>query len=409
MRSALFSGQQRTRVSSANILTFLLTFLLVGISVPPIQGQSSPGVNFSVNPTIFAAGQASSAFLCVSGQSIGGLAVNKGDTFVFSFGASIGTLTSAGTVMVSSSTLASTNFSASIDAAAHAVIIMYNGSAGTLNFGDTICVQTNFTGATATGTGDVYFGSRFTQTVNGKSPFTTVSIVDFPTGPAGITGPQGAPGGRGATGATGATGVTGPAGLTGATGPTGPTGSTGATGATGPAGVTGPTGVTGLTGGTGATGPTGPTGATGATGMTGTTGMTGATGAISPAFAYVYQTTAETFSSLEFVSFNNAGFVGGIAYAPQKLTVTLAGVYKVTYTVNSASTNTGWGVFVNGVLQEGSAYGFASGSGTGQVTILLNAGDFVSLGNLISPSDVTPPSNISGDVACASLLIEKLN
>jgi hypothetical protein len=274
-----------------SILAALLALLLVGLSAPSALSQAgASNVNFSINPTLFAAGQASSAFLCVSASSIAPLTLSHGDTFAFSFGSSIGTLTSVSNpITVSSSTLVAADFSASVNAAAHLVTIAYGSASSTaFSYGDSICVQANFTAAATAGSGDVSFTSGFTPAINGKSPFTTVSIVNFPTGPAGSTGAPGAPGSNGAKGATGATGPTGATGMTGTTGSTGVTGatgitgSTGATGATGPSGttgMTGPTGATGTTGQTGATGQTGGTGATGATGPTGSTGATGTTGA----------------------------------------------------------------------------------------------------------------------------------
>jgi hypothetical protein len=197
--------------TAKSISTAFVACLLLGMSVQPVLSQSSPKVNFSVNPTLFATGQPASAFLCVSANSISPLTLAHGDTFVFSFGSSVGTITSASPpVTVNSPTLLSTDFSASVNLAG--VTIAYNGGSKAFNYGDSICLKVNFTAAATTGSGDVSFSSAFTTSTNGKSPFTTVSIVNFPTGPPGPQGP---------TGAQGPTGPMGPMGATGATGATG--------------------------------------------------------------------------------------------------------------------------------------------------------------------------------------------
>src|SRR5262249_47270707 len=46
-------------------------------------------------------------------------------------------------------------------------------------YGDTVSVEVAFTAGAKVGTGKVSFSSRFTGSVNGNLPYTTVSIVDF--------------------------------------------------------------------------------------------------------------------------------------------------------------------------------------------------------------------------------------
>ena len=75
-------------------------------------------------------------------------------------------------------------------------------------------------------------------------------------------------------------------------GAAGATGTAGLRGPTGSSGFTGPTGPTGLTGPQGALGPTG----NGATGPTGSTGPTGATGSISTALASAYNNDPQSIS-----------------------------------------------------------------------------------------------------------------
>jgi hypothetical protein len=436
---------------ATSVRLVLLAVMLVGMATPAIRGQSTPGIDFSINPTLFLAGQASSAFLCISGTSVAPLTLEKGDTFVFSFASSIGTPTSIPhPVTVSSATLASADFSASANSGTREVIITYNGAAGAFNFGDSICVQVNLTAAAVTGTGDLYFGSNFTQTVNGKSPFTTVSVVGFSTGPAGPQGPTGAPGVPGATGATGVTGgtgATGPTGVTGATGPTGATGVTGPTGATGPAGPTGATGVTGPTGSTGGTGSTGPTGATGATGAagatgvtgptgptgatgvtgptggtgltgptgsTGNTGATGATGAtgppITPEYAYLYSTNSQVVALAASLAFNNVGpVVGDISFsAPNTITLGDPGDYKVTFTLFGAAAGT-WALLLNGSAFP-PTYSFPSGQGTGEaIMTIATAPATLQVVNAGSTAVTVESPGVGSGLLTASIIIEKLD
>lgn len=192
-------------IRANSILALFLASVLVGISVPMTFAQvASSTVEFGVNPTLFAAGQASSAFLCVSAKGIAPMALGNGDRFVFSFGSSIGTLTSVSTpLIVNSSTLAPADFSASVNPATHLVTITYNGSTKAFGYGDSICVKVNFTAAASTGSGDVSLISRFTPSINGKSPFVAVSIVDFSAGPVGPQGPKGDTGPQGPGGVRG--------------------------------------------------------------------------------------------------------------------------------------------------------------------------------------------------------------
>jgi hypothetical protein len=200
-----------------SISTAFLACLLLGILVPTALSQTSSKVNFSVNPTLFAVGQPVSAFLCVAADSIAPLTLAHGDTFVFSFGSSVGTITSASLpVLVNSSTLLPTDFSVSFNPGG--ATMTYSGGSKAFNYGDSICLRINLTAAAATGSGDVSFSSAFTTSTNGKGPFTTVSVVNFPTGPTGATGPQGPTGPPGPTGSSGSPGAPGATGATGATG-----------------------------------------------------------------------------------------------------------------------------------------------------------------------------------------------
>ena len=198
----------------------LALLLLVPTAAPVTLAQSSGAtVNFTVNPTLFAAGQPASAFLCASLNGLTRQTMNHGDTFTYSFASSIGALTSVSNpVTVNSPTLAATDFSVVANPATHQVVVTYiNTAAKTFGYGDSICAQVNFTASAIPASGDVSLASRFTPSVNGASPFVTVSIVNFATGPAGAPGPTGPQGPGGVRGLQlfSATGTfTAPAGVT---------------------------------------------------------------------------------------------------------------------------------------------------------------------------------------------------
>jgi hypothetical protein len=248
------------------------------------------------------------------------------------------------------------------------------------------------------------------------------------TGATGITGPTG-PTGAGTTGATGVTGPTGPtgAGNTGATGATGATGTngvgttgnTGAMGVTGATGPTGPAGATGPTGATGATGNTGPTGAsvlgpTGDTGSTGATGATGATGSAVNAYAYIYNTSAQSVAAATAVTFDSNGpFFGSIAHTAGTATITIltAGTYSFEFIVSGTAANQ-FTIFVNGVANTSTTYGTTAGSLTvGQAIIAVPAGAAITLVNFsstVSPVVLTTLGGTQPGVN-ASILIEQLS
>jgi len=192
-----------------------------------------------------------------------------------------------------------------------------------------------------------------------------------PFGPFGIFGPFGV--GSCARCVTGVTGVTGTTGTTGTTGPTGPTGAgaTGATGITGSAGATGSNGSTGPTGptGAGATGATGITGSAGATGSNGSTGPTGATGpsisSLAGYGAFAVNATESgpiTIDHGQRIPYNVIEGVTpvGITHpTPTTFTITISGIYLVTYAVHytvasSAQLPIALARFTNGFVQTNS-------------------------------------------------------
>jgi len=201
------SGHWRpVAVSSANIgrvAKLIVVAMLIGTAVPgalsptrDVLGQTSASVAFSVTPNLFAAGQAASAVLSVSSTGIPSAVLQPGDTFSFTLSPSIGTLPSVvPPVMVNSSALVATDFAVAVGPGGRQVVITYSNSFGkTFAYGDAVSVKINFTASAQTGSGYISFNSRFTRVVNGLSPYTTVSIVNFGTGPAGRRRPARPPG-----------------------------------------------------------------------------------------------------------------------------------------------------------------------------------------------------------------------
>jgi hypothetical protein len=217
------------------------------------------------------------------------------------------------------------------------------------------------------------------------------------------TGQRGARGQRGLRGIRGLTGSRGERGLRGLTGSTGTTGSQGVAGAQGAAGPPGPTGATGATG---APGPTGSTGPAGATGATGTNGLA--------EYGYVYNTAAGVIAIEADIPYNSNGVLTpGITHAPGNAGIAFvsAGTYKITFSVSGVEPSQ-FAVFVNGALATGSIYGSGAGTQetTGQVILVLGAGDVITIRNHSSAAAVTLQTLAGGTQTNtnSSVSIEKL-
>src|SRR5262249_13106360 len=166
-----------------NVRTMLIGVLSLSFYVlmlPPAgaRAQTSSRVSFSINPTEFAAGQQSSAVLSVFCVSSVPLTISAGDTFIFFLDASVGTVSSIkAPPSVASASLLAGDFAGT--SGPNQVTITYNGQTKAFSFGDTVSVEVAFTAGAKVGTGKVSFSSRFSGSVNGNLPYTTVSIVDF--------------------------------------------------------------------------------------------------------------------------------------------------------------------------------------------------------------------------------------
>jgi hypothetical protein len=212
------------------------------------NSQITPVV--TVAPNLFAAGQVSNTFVCISnGNPASSKSIRTGDLFKLTFDPSIGVVTSvAAPVLVNSSILNAADFIVFLGSTSNEIVMSYVGASKRFMPGDSFCVKVTFTASAVIGSGKV----------NGEAPssgadlgvynkidpkFTTISIVDFATGPPGVKGDKGDPGPQGPVGAQGPTGQQGPSGPMGTQGPQGPAGPAGATGSQGPAGPQGPKGL----------------------------------------------------------------------------------------------------------------------------------------------------------------------
>jgi YVTN family beta-propeller protein len=195
----------------ARIIALTLAAMLFGGLAPvkllngsAVYAQTTIGVSYGVTPNIFTAGQPASAVLSVSSTAVPSPLLHAGDSFEFIFSPAVGALSSVVTpVMVSSTTLAAADFTAALASANTRVVVTYtNAAVKTFGYGDVVSVKVNLTANAQTGSGDISFNSKFTRPINGMLPFTTVTIVNFGTGPAGAAGPPGPPGPAGPAGAT---------------------------------------------------------------------------------------------------------------------------------------------------------------------------------------------------------------
>src|SRR5215471_7055250 len=167
---------RRVRTMLVGLISVSMYILVLAPAAAPSQTASR--VAFSVNPIEFAAGQKSSGVLSVFNVSTVPLTLSPGDTFSFFFDTSVGTLTSIEALpSVTSATLSSGDFAGSLGPSQ--VTVTYNGQAKPFSYGDTVSVEVAFTAGGKIGTGKVSFSSRFSGSINGNLPYTTLSIVDF--------------------------------------------------------------------------------------------------------------------------------------------------------------------------------------------------------------------------------------
>ncbi|GAA0082031.1 hypothetical protein [Clostridium sp. CTA-6] len=141
-----------------------------------------------------------------------------------------------------------------------------------------------------------------------------------------------------------------------------PRGATGPTGPRGSRGVTGPRGATGSRGITGTRGVTGPRGITGTRGITGPRGVTGTTGPSQLGTIYVYRDLTDVLvvGTNEAISYDKVGPINPpslYTFTPPSTDITIneTGLYRISYTALTTSSNGITEVFIGGVPVPGSA------------------------------------------------------
>ena len=168
---------------------------------------------------------------------------------------------------------------------------------------------------------------------------------------------SGKPGAHGAAGARGLPGDKGAAGTNG-TGPAGLAGATGETGAKGSTGNTGSTGSTGLTGNTGAAGADGTPGTNGTPGSNGTNGANGSNGVSGYGFFYNVGTRSVALGANVIFDTNGPATAGIVHVAGSSvITVSLAGVYDVSFADTGSGAANQMTVELNGAAVPGAVLG----------------------------------------------------
>src|SRR5262249_10867595 len=101
------------------LLAIVLALAVVPIVARPAIKSNGPTVIFTVNPSILPTGHSVSTLLCASpSDTAGKLTFNQNDVFGFNVNSGIGTVTAVDTpIMVNSSTLSASDFTASLNQA----------------------------------------------------------------------------------------------------------------------------------------------------------------------------------------------------------------------------------------------------------------------------------------------------
>lgn len=244
----------------------------------------------------------------------------------------------------------------------------------------------------------------------------------------GPQGPQGVPGLQGPQGPQGVPGQGGTPGSVGPMGPMGPQGPAGQSGAQGPQGPQGPQGVSGVDGQMGPAGPQGPMGPMGPEGPQGIQGVPGKdcdSKCCKKAYLSIYSLKQQSIASagnatFELVSADTGDFDISNASSTGEIICKLHGVFLINWGFDGLLQPPypfpvpAWalGVYVNGVLDEGTTSGSCSISPddicthTSATDILeLKAGDVIKLVNLCSLpiSAVSTPFGVIAPIASVRL------
>jgi hypothetical protein len=133
-----------------------------------------------------------------------------------------------------------------------------------------------------------------------------------------------------------------------------------------------------------------------------------------PSFAYVYNTLSAVIADGDAIPFDANGLLSGFThdFASTGITVLNSGTYTATFSVSGVEPNK-FGLTVNGSFTpvSGSVYGFVAGTpqNTGQVILVLSAGDVITLSNLTRTAITLQSTSGHGqDTVNASILFLKI-
>ena len=205
-------------------LMLCLGFAFVPSTSVRADDTSNPNITpvITVTPNLFRAGTTANTFVCVTNGSPNSTRLMQtGDVFNLTFDPSVGTLTSFGSVvMVNSATMSSADFLASSGNGPNQVTITYVGSNKVFAPGESFCIKITVAANSLTGSGKVNFDMMPVKGLEKRYndpvlKYTTISVVDFATGPKGDKGDQGDKGDKGDKGETGSQGQQGPSGVSG--------------------------------------------------------------------------------------------------------------------------------------------------------------------------------------------------
>ena len=162
-------------------------------------------------------------------------------------------------------------------------------------------------------------------------------------------------------------------------------------------------------------GATGATGNTGATADIGATGNTGATGTTVFDFGYIYNLGAQVVALEADISFDTNGpLSAGFTHTVGTTTITVvnSGTYNVIFSVSAVEPNQ-FSLFVNGAATSAvTVYGSGAGTqqNTGFGTLVLSAGDVITVRNHTSAAAVTLQTLAGGTAtnANAAVLLQRV-
>ena len=176
----------------------------------------------TVTPNLLRVARTSNAFVCITnGNPSSTKTIRQGDSFTLTFDSSIGTLASfEPAVMVNSTILRPADFLVTSGTSANQIVINYVGANKRFAPGDSLCVKVTIAASNVIGSGKVNCDVPSARAEDGRYndpilKYTTVSVVDFPTGPEGPQGPRGSNGDKGDKGDKGDRGDVGPQGTPG--------------------------------------------------------------------------------------------------------------------------------------------------------------------------------------------------